>query len=82
MTVKDQYLLPWIDDLLHRLSKAPLFNSLDSSQGYHQVRVTPEDVPQTAFKTPFGQYQWRVLSFGLTNAVATFQRLMNNVFQD
>ena len=82
VTVKDRYPLPRIDDLFDILSKARLFSSLDLAQGYHQIRVTPEDVPKTAFRTPYGHYQWRVLSFGLTNAPATFRRLMKNVCQE
>ena len=42
--------------------------------------ITPEDVPKTAFNTPFGHYEFKVLSFGLTNAPATFQAVMNDIF--
>ncbi len=48
--------------------------------GYHQVRITEADVPKTAFTTPHGHFQFKVLCFGLTNAPATFQRVMNRVF--
>ena len=80
-TVKNRFPLPRIDDLFDRLRGAQVFSSLDLAQGYHQIRVTDDDVPKTAFRTPFGHFQWRVLSFGLTNAPATFQRLMNDVFR-
>ena len=49
--------------------------------GYHQIRIKDADVPKTAFKTPMGLYQFRVLAFGLTNAPATFQNNMNDVFR-
>ena len=54
VTIKDRYLLPCIDDLFHRLSKARLFSSVDLAQGNHHIRVTLEDVLKTAFRTPFG----------------------------
>ena len=79
--MKNRFPLPRINDLFDRLRGAQVFSSLDLAQGYHQIRVTDEDVLKTAFRTPFGHFQWRVLIFGLTNAPATFQRLMNDLFR-
>ena len=76
VTVKDKY--PRIDDLLDRLQGASVFSSFDLQSGYHQVRVADEDVP----KTHKGLLEFRVLSFGLTNASAVFQREMNKVLAD
>ena len=78
-TVKNRYPLPRIDDLLDSLHRASYFTALDLQQAYHQVRLDPDDVPKTAFLTHKGQYEYRVLPFGLTNAPATFQALMNRV---
>ncbi|KAJ9520707.1 hypothetical protein QJQ45_007569 [Haematococcus lacustris] len=80
LTLRDQYPLPRIDDLFDRLSGWSVFSSLDLQAGCHQIRITLEDVPKTAFKTPEGHFQFKVLSFGLTNAPATFQRVMNDAF--
>ena len=80
-TVKNRYALPRIDDLLDQLHGSTMFTSLDLAQGYHQIRIPPEDVPKTAFRTPIGHFQYRVLPFGLTNAHATFQAVMNDIFR-
>jgi hypothetical protein len=50
--------------------------------GYHQVRVKEEDIPKTAFMTHYGQYEFLVMSFGLTNAPAVFMDMINRVFHD
>lgn len=79
-TVKNKYLLPRIDDLIDQVQGSSVFSSLDLQSGYHQIRITEEDVPKTAFSTHVGLYQLRVLSFGLCNASVTFQSVMNGAF--
>ena len=58
-----------------------MFTTLDLAEGYHHIRITPEDCPKTAFRTPMGHFEFKVLPFGLTNAPATFQSMMNDIFR-
>jgi hypothetical protein len=58
------------------------FSKMDLQAGYYQILLAPEDKEKTAFNTPTGQYQFKVLPMGLANAPATFQRVMNCAFAD
>ena len=79
ITRKEAYPLPQVDDTLDTLGGSKFFTTLDLASGYWQVEVTAEDRPKTAFSTPEGLYQFKVMPFRLCNAHATFQRLMDRV---
>ena len=82
ITIQNKWPLPRIDDLFDQLRGAKVLTALDLMSGYHQLRIHPDDEDKTAFVTPFGHYQYKVLCFGLTNAPATFQECMSRTFKD
>ena len=79
ITVGDSYPLPSINEIFDQLGKAKYFTTLDFNSGFHQIKVSQSDKAKTAFSTPFGHYEFNRMPFGLKNAPATFQRLMDNV---
>jgi hypothetical protein len=79
VTRRDAMPLPRIDDMIDRLAKAKFFSKIDFTSGFYQVELDDESKEKTAFSTPDGHYQWNVMGMGLTNAPATFQRLMYRV---
>lgn len=79
LTKKDRYPLPLIQDQLDRLSTDKWFTKLDLAVGYHQIEMHPDSRKYTAFVTPFGQFQYKRMPFGLANAPAIFQRAMNSM---
>jgi hypothetical protein len=79
--VKNRYPMPRIDDLFDQMKGAAVFSKIDLQSGYHQLRIKEGHIQKTAFRTPFGHYEFVVVPFGLTNAPAVFMSLMNGVFR-
>ncbi|TPP61407.1 Retrovirus Pol polyprotein from transposon 17.6 [Fasciola gigantica] len=82
ITKRDSFPLPRIDSTLGAVSGAKWFSTLDLASGYWQVEVHPDDREKTAFAVPSGLYEFETMPFGLANAPATFQRLMNSILRD
>ncbi|GBN96944.1 Retrovirus-related Pol polyprotein from transposon 17.6 [Araneus ventricosus] len=77
ITVPDSYPLPRIDDLLQSAKHTTFMSTIDLKSGYHQINVHPADRDKTAFVCPFGTFRFKRMPFGLRNAPAPFQRIMD-----
>ena len=82
ITVKNRYPLPKVDELMDRLHGARYFTKIDLYSGYHQIRVQESNIEKTAFVSRYGSFEYLVMPFGLCNAPATFQRIMNTILRD
>jgi hypothetical protein len=82
VTIKNKYPLSRIDDLLDQLRGAKYFSKINLRSGYHQMKIRGSDIPKTSFVTRYGQFEFTVVSFGLTNAPTYFMNMINKVFMD
>jgi hypothetical protein len=82
VTIKNNYPLPWMEDLFDQMRGAKIFSKIDLRSGYHQLKIRTKDVPKTTFTTRYGLYEFLVISFGLANALVNFMNLMNKVFME
>ena len=82
MTVKNKYPLPLISELVSQLRKARYFTKLDICWGFNNIHIKPGDKWKAAFQTNWGLFEPLVMFFGMTNSPATFQTMMNDIFQN
>ena len=80
--LKDEFPLPNMDLLIDSAAGSAMFSFIDRFSGYNQIRMAPKDAEKTAFRTPIGNFYYRVMPFGLKNAGATYQRTMTAIFHD
>ncbi|XP_071741306.1 uncharacterized protein [Rutidosis leptorrhynchoides] len=81
-TSKDHFPLPFIDQIIEKLSDQKFYCFLDGYSGYNQIPIHPNDQEKTTFTCPYGTYAFRRMPFGLCNAPATFQRCMMSIFSE
>ena len=80
-TQHDSYTLPLIEDMLQKQHRRRIFTVIDLKHGYHQMPLTEESCACTAMSTPLGPLQWKVMTMGVTNGNAAFQRMLENLLE-
>ena len=78
----NKYTLPLMTELRDQVAGATIFSKLDLKDGYHLLRIKEGDECKTAFRTRYGHYEYKVMPFGLVNAQATFEVMMNTILRD
>jgi hypothetical protein len=82
VTINNKYHFPRIDDLFDQLKGARIFSNIDLRSIYHQVRIKEEDISKKTFRTRYGNYEFMVVPFGLSNTPTIFMSLMNGVLKE
>src|SRR5258705_3725182 len=82
ITIKDQHLLPRIEETLNQIRGARYFTKIDLRRYFHQIRIQEGDEWKTAFRSRYGLFEFLVMPFGLTNAPAIAQRFMNDTLRE
>lgn len=80
ITITNKHPIHIVDNLLDKFCCEIIFSKANLMAGYHHIKMKGEAVFKTTFRTHAGHYEFRVMTFGLTNALATFQALINKVF--
>lgn len=81
-TIDDRFPIPNVEDIFDKLGKCVYFSKLDLAKGFHQIEMDKRDQHKTAFSTATGHYEFTRMPFGLKNAPATFQRMINRVLHE
>lgn len=81
-TIENKYPLPRIEEILDNLGKCTYFTTLDLAQGFHQIEMSPDSIEKTAFTVNNGHFEYLRMPFGLKNAPATFQRMMDEILRE
>ena len=82
LMILNKYTLPLMTELREWVAGATIFTKLDLKDSYHLIRIRKEDQWKTPFRTPYGHYKYKVMLFGLVNAPATFQAMMNHILPE
>lgn len=82
VTIPDRHPIPNQEMNLAKLGNCTYFSTIDLAKGFHQIEIDEQDQFKTGFSTQFGHYHFKRMPFGLNNAPATFQRMMNDVLRD